>query len=39
MLLSSLIASNQRAYLENRFVSEGCRSIFEILEVTNVLKI
>ena len=36
-LLSSLILPNQTAYLENRFISEGCRLISDILEVGNTV--
>ena len=35
----SLISSNQTAYLNNRFISEGGRLISDILEVNNFLKL
>ena len=37
-LLSRSISHNQTAYSENRFISEGCRLISDILEVTKTLK-
>ena len=37
--LSSLISSNQTAYVDKRFISEGGRLISEILEITDLLKI
>ena len=37
--LFSLISSNQTAYLNNRFISEGGRLISDILEANNFLKL
>ena len=37
--LFSLISSNQTAYLNNSFISEGGRLISDILEVNNFLKL
>ena len=37
--LPSLIFSNQTAYVDKRFISEGGRMMSDILEITNILKI
>lgn len=38
-LLPFLISSNQTAYVENRYISEGGRLFSDILEITDLLKI
>ena len=38
-VLSNLISENQIAYLNNRFISEGCRLISDIVEITDLLQI
>ena len=35
----SQTSSNQTAYLYGRFISEGARLIFDIIEVSNLLKL
>ena len=37
--LPFLILSNQRAYVEGRFISEGGRLLLDILQVTDFLKL
>ena len=37
--LPSLISSNQTAYVDKRFISEGGRLIFEIVQMADLLKI
>ena len=37
--LPSLISSNQTAYVDKRFISEGGQLIYDILEITDLLKI
>ena len=37
--MPNLVSENQRAYVNNRFISEGGRLISDILEITDSLQI
>ena len=38
-IISSITNENQVAYVNNTFVSEGCRLVSDVLEITNSLDI
>ena len=38
-LLNNLISENQTAYLNNKFISEGGRLIFDVVEITDSYQI